>query len=84
MVGRVNLKSGKVYASRLGPDAYLGRVDDGGRMHLHQALAADDSVGNVDELLSYAHSAGAMLLLVLPALEPDGTSKAPEEEETDQ
>ena len=84
-VGHVALSSGKVYATRLGPDAYVGEVSADGRMHRHQTLATDEYIGKVDQFLSYAHSAGAMLLLVLPVLEPDTSSETPDEEgETDQ
>jgi len=69
----------------LGPDAYVGQVGNDGRMHRHKALSADEYIGKVDQYLSYAHSAGAMLLLVLPVLEPDTSSETPDEEgETDQ
>ena len=75
-VGHVDLSSGKVYASRLGPDEYVGQVREDGRMHRrHQSLAADDYIGNVDQFLSYPHSAGAMLLLVLPELESDTSNE---------
>ena len=42
------------------------------------------NVGSIDSFLSYAHSAAAMLLLVLPALQPDSPSEAPADEEADQ
>lgn len=68
-VGYVDLDNGKVYFTRVGIDEYAGRVDGDGRMYSHVPLAADEYVGNVDRFMSYAHSAGAMLLLVLPALD---------------
>ncbi len=75
-VGRVDLGSGKVYASRIGPDEYMGQVKPDGSMHRHVALQADRHVGKVSRFVSYAHSAGAMLLLVLPALDDkDQTAK---------
>ncbi len=69
-VGHVDLGSGHVYGSRFGPDEYVGQVGVDGRMHRHQALAADADVGHVDAFRSHAHTAAAMLLLVLPALVP--------------
>lgn len=75
-VGRVELGSGKVYASRIGPDEYMGQVETDGRMRQHVALQADRYIGKVDRFVSYAHSAGAMLLLVLPALEDKDRSTA--------
>lgn len=77
-IGHVDLSSGKVYSSRLGPDEHVGQVNDDGRMHLHRSLAGDDYAGSVAQFQSYAHSAGAMLLLVLPAIEPDASGEAPE------
>ena len=68
-VGYVDLENGKVYLSRVGLDEYVGRVDNDGHMHRHVPMGADDYIGNVDKFVSYAHSAGAMLLLILPALE---------------
>lgn len=68
-LGHVDLGSGRVYASRLGPDQHVGQVGANGRMYRAQALALDDYVCRVDPFLSYAHSAGALLLLALPALE---------------
>ena len=67
-IGHVDLKSGKVYLRRLGPDEYVGKVDKHGRMHQHVPMASDKYIGKVDRFVSYAYSAGAMLLLVLPAL----------------
>lgn len=75
-IGYVEPGSGKIYISRLGPDEYVGQVRADGSMHRHVPLAADDYVGKVEHFISYAHSAGAFLLLVLPALEAqsqDGT-----------
>ncbi len=84
-VGHVDLNSGKVYATKLGPDEYVGQVREDGRMHRHQSLAADAYVGNVDQFLSRAHSAGAMLLLVLPELESDTSNETFDgEDETNQ
>jgi len=65
--------------TRLGPDTHVGQVHEDGRMRLHQALAVDDYVGRVEEYRSRAHSAGALLLLVLPALEQDAPSDQPDE-----
>ena len=70
-VGRVDLGDGKVYTTRLGPDHYEGWVSTDGRMHRHRALAPDAYIGQVETFLSFAHSAAAMLLLVLPALEEE-------------
>ena len=82
-VGHVELSSGKVYASRLGPDEHVGQVAANGRLHRQQVLAPDDYVGKIEPLLSAAHAAGAMLLLVLPALEAQSAEEAadPDEEE---
>jgi hypothetical protein len=68
-IGHVDLKTGRVYLRRLGPDVYVGTVDEKGHLHRHVPMAPDEYIGVVDPFLSYAHSAGAMLLLVLPALE---------------
>jgi hypothetical protein len=68
-IGHVDLKTGRVYLRRFGPDDYVGTVDDEGRLHRHVPLAPDEYIGVVDPFLSFGHSAGAMLLLVLPALE---------------
>jgi hypothetical protein len=68
-VGYVDLESGKVYLSKLGLDEYVGRVDREGRMHRHISMGADDYIGKVDQFVSFAHSAGAMLLVILPAME---------------
>lgn len=69
LVGYVDLESGKVYLTKLGPDEYIGRVDADGSMHRHVPIGVDHYIGKVDQFLSHAHSGGAMLLLVLPALE---------------
>lgn len=78
-VGHVDLSSGRVYTTHFGPDTHVGQVDADGRMRLHQALAADDYVARVDEFRSYAHAAGALLLLVMPALEVEPPSEPSEE-----
>ena len=75
-IGHVDLENGKVYTSRLGPDEYVGQVDGHGHMHQHEAMATDDYIGKIHPFVSYAHSAGAMLLLVLPALEDPSTDEA--------
>jgi hypothetical protein len=86
-VGHGDLSSGKVYVTRFGPDEHVGEVKADGTMRHHAALAADDYVARVDQFLSYAHSTGAMLLLVLPELEPppdedvDRSADDPETEE---
>jgi hypothetical protein len=69
LVGRVDMKSGKVYLSKSGLNEYIGRVDGDGRMHRHVSMGIDEYIGKVDHFISRAHSAGAMLLLVLPALQ---------------
>jgi hypothetical protein len=69
LVGYVDLESGKVYLTRFGPDEYIGRVDADGSLHRHVPMGVDHYIGKVDQFISLAHSAGAMLLLVLPALE---------------
>jgi hypothetical protein len=68
-VGHVDLDNGRVYATKIGPDKYVGRVKEDGTMHLDKSLAPDDYVGKMNPFISFAHSAAAMLLLVLPALE---------------
>lgn len=82
-VGHVDLGSGKVYATRLGPDEHVGQVAADGKMRRDQTLAADDYVGKVEPFLSYAHAAGALLLLVLPALEQATPPVAPVESPTE-
>ena len=79
-VGRVDLSSGKVYATRIGPDHYVGWVAADGRMHRHRAFAPDVHIGQVESPLSFAHSAAAMLLLVLPALEEQTAAETPAQE----
>lgn len=68
-IGHVDLKTGEVYLGRFGPDEYVGNVDEKGRLHRHVLMAPDEYIGVVDPFPSFAHCAGAMLLLVLPALE---------------
>lgn len=70
-IGHVDLESGRVYLRRFGPDDYVGSVDEQGRLHRHVPVAPDEYIGVVDPFPSYAHCAGAMLLLVLPALDTD-------------
>jgi hypothetical protein len=70
-VGHVDSGSGKVYVSRLGPDEYVGVVKPDGSLHRHVTLQPDRHIGKVDRFVSYAHSAAAMLLLVLPASEAE-------------
>ena len=72
-IGHVDLESGRVYLRQFGPDDYVGTVDERGHMHRHVPVAPDEYIGVVDPFLSFAHSAGAMLLLVLPTLE-DGSA----------
>lgn len=77
--GHVNLKDGKVYLSRFGPDKYVGQVTADGRMYFHVPMGRDDYVGRVESFVSYAHSGGALLLLVLPALEEADTEGTPDQ-----
>jgi len=70
-IGRVDLKSGKVYHRRFGPDEYMGNVDGDGRMHRHVPRGHDEYIGKADPFISYAHAGGGMLMLLLPALEPE-------------
>lgn len=79
-VGRVDLGNGKVYTTRFGPDHYEGSVSTDGRMHRHRALAPDVYIGQVESFVSFAHSAAAMLLLVLPALEEEADEGTGSEE----
>ena len=80
-IGHVDLKTGRVYLRQFGPDDYVGSVDEKGNIHRHVAMAPDEYIGVVDPFLSFVHSAGAMLLLVLPALETkkEDDSVPPEE-----
>jgi hypothetical protein len=71
VTGRVDMKTGKVYLSRLGPDEYVGRVDVKGHFYKHVPMGTDRYLGHVDPFISYAHSAAAMVLLLLPALEEE-------------
>ena len=80
-IGRVDLKTGKVYLSRFGPDEYVGRVDNHGHMHRHVSLAPDEYIGKVDPFVSIAHTAAAMLLLVLPAFEEKKLGETTDQEE---
>ena len=68
-VGHVDLSNGRVYATKAGPDKYVGRVNADGKIDLDKSLAPDDYVGKVKPFISFAHSAAAMLLLLLPAIE---------------
>ena len=77
VIGRVDLKNGKIYSSRLGPDEYIGNVDEHGRMHRHVPMGSDEYIGRIDPFVSYAHAAGGMLLLVLPAAEGDEQEESP-------
>jgi hypothetical protein len=77
-IGHVDLSSGRVYLTRLGPDVHAGQVSEDGRMYVSQSLAPDAYVGNVDHLRSHAHTAAALVLLVLPALKPDDVGKKTE------
>ena len=77
-IGHVDPGSGKVYLSRLGPDEYVGMVKADGSMHRHIPMAADEYVGKVERFVSLAHSAGAFVLLVLPALEEQSQESSPD------
>jgi hypothetical protein len=68
-IGYVDPSNGKVYLNRLGPDEYTGQATTDGSLYRHVPMSADDYVGKVERFVSYAHSAGALLLLVLPAIE---------------
>jgi len=52
-------------------------VEADGSMHRHVPVGVDEYIGKVDQFLSYAHSAGAMLLLVLPAIEDEKQKEEP-------
>jgi len=77
--GHVDLVDGKVYLSRFGPDKYVGQVMADGRMYYHVPMGRDDYVGQVESFVSYAHSGGAFLLLVLPALEDQDQNGSPDQ-----
>lgn len=79
-IGHVDLEHGRVYLSRLGPDVHIGTVHGDGRIERHLSLTRNDHVGRVDPFISFAHSASAMLLLVLPAIEPAAVSEPPAED----
>ncbi len=74
-VGHVNMKNGKVYSSRLGLDKHLGNVNGKGHMLRLVHMGIDTYVGMADPFVSYAHTGGAMLLLVIPALEGPSANK---------
>ena len=82
-VARVDVRNGKVYLSRLGLDEYVGNVDVHGHMHKHVRLGPDKYIGKIVPFVSYAHSAAAMVLLVLPALEERAKSDQVEDETDD-
>ena len=66
-IGRVDLDSGKVWQDvTAGPDEYLGRVHEGGRMECHVAGEADDYMGRIAGDASLAQAGAAFLLLVWP------------------
>lgn len=81
VVGRVDLKSGKVYRSRVGPDEYVGSVDGHGHMHQHVPMGVDEYIGKIEPFISFAHAGGAMLLLVMPALESKNVGDTPDLED---
>ena len=68
-IGHVDLQTGRIYLPRFGPDEYIATVDGKGRLYRHVSMAPDEYIGVVTPFLSFAHSAGALLLLLLPALE---------------
>ncbi len=83
-VGHVDLDNGRVYATKVGPDKYVGQMKEDGTMHLDKSLAPDDYVGKMNPFISFAHSAAAMLLLVLPALETQAFNAEPDSPEVSQ
>ena len=67
-VGRVDLDDGKVWRDvTAGPDEYLGRVHEDGRMDYHLAGRPDDYIGRIASGASLAQAGAAFLLLVRPA-----------------
>jgi len=64
-LGRVE-SNGKVYKADFGPDDYLGKVGEDGKFFLHQRLALDDYVGNLDDMDNILHGGAALLLLLWP------------------
>jgi hypothetical protein len=68
--GHVALESGKVYRHRrLLPDQHLGTVHPDGRLLRTVAGGPDEAVAHVEDMPGLAYGGGAMLLLVLPALD---------------
>jgi hypothetical protein len=65
----------------LGPDEYLGRVHDDGKLYHHKQLAPDDYLGKVDEMISNDYGGAAFLLLVLPAVEEEADQAASDQAE---
>lgn len=80
-IGHVDLRSGKVYLRKFGPDKYIGNVNREGRMHRHVSMAFDEYIGKIEPFASFAHSAGAFLLLVLPAIEENGLREEPDQKQ---
>jgi hypothetical protein len=71
-LGRIDLLSRKVYRQvPRAADEYLGRVNENGRMYLHNSLSSDDYIGKLLEPTSNAHTGAAFLLLVFPNIEVD-------------
>ena len=67
-VGRVGLVDGKVWRDvAAGPDQYLGRVHEDGRMEYHVAGRSDEYIGRITGEATLAHVGAAFLLLAWPA-----------------
>ena len=67
-VGRVDLNTGKVWRDvTAGPDEYLGRVHEDGRMDYHVAGRPDEYMGRIAEGASLVYAGAAFLLLAWPA-----------------
>jgi hypothetical protein len=67
-IGRVDLDNGKVYRHvAAGPDEYLGRVHEDGRIEYHVAGRVDEYIGRIAGDASLAQAGAAFLLLVWPA-----------------
>ena len=67
-IGRVDLDNGKVYRHvAAGPDEYLGRVHEDGRIDYDVAARVGEYVGRISGNASLAQAGAAFLLLVWPA-----------------
>ena len=66
LIGHVNLVEGDIYETKIGPDKYVGKVIENGHFYKHKDFAADEYLGKITPLTSYAMAGAAFLLLILP------------------